>query len=182
MKYLILLYAMLLMSFGVSADTGTNTSTNNYVENTNAPTFVAPLTMGGGDVLPSYTTVTTTSATCPSNQLILDAVNTTSRLRGSGAPRIGNYGYAFGARVVIPFGDGGNCIARGKAISRDAKLISAHNEAASTHNLCWKVADDLARRKVFADGNYYDEYPGLRKCRKILTMAKVSYLQPAITK
>ena len=174
MKYLILLYAMLLISFGVSADTGTNTSTNNYVENTNAPTFVAPLTMGGGDVLPSYATVTTTSATCPSKQLILDAVNTTSRLRGSGAPRIGNYGYAFGARVVIPFGDDGKCESRMGQINRSAELEYVRN----THNLCMGSGQSFKAAGVFLDDDFFYNNESYRQCRDIFVLLKVAYAQP----
>lgn len=176
MKYLALCL-MSMISLGALADTNgtsTNTSTRNSIENVNAPTFVAPLTMGGGDVLPSYATVTTTSATCPSNQLILDAVNTTSRLRGSGAPRIGNYGYAFGARVVIPFGDDGKCESRMGLINRSAELEYVRN----THNLCMGSGQSFKAAGVFLDDDFFYNNESYRQCRDIFVLLKVAYAQP----
>ena len=175
MKYLAL--ALSLVSVGAFADangTATNTSTNNYVENTTAATFVQPLTMGGGDNIPFYNTLTNTSATCATNQLVFEAANTTSRLRGSGAPNIGNYGYAIGAKVIMPWGDDGKCEARMAIINRSAELEYARN----THNLCLGSAQSFKQAGVYLTGEYYDAYPEMRKCRVIFTLTGISYKQP----
>ena len=154
-----------------SNGTNTNTSTRNTVENTNAPTFVTPMTMGGGDVLPMNNTVTTTAATCASNQLIFEAVNTHAGLRGSGAPKIGNYGYAVGAKVIIPFGDDGSCLNRMKAINRDAKLMGARN----THRFCNDSAAEYKKKGMFLKDDFFEAYPDMVECRKIFVYAGVSY-------
>ncbi len=173
MKYLALCL-MSMISLGALADTGTNTATTNYVENTNAPTFVAPLIMGGGDVLPSYATVSATSATCPSNQAILEAVNTTSRLRGSGAPKIGNYGYAFSGKLVIPWGDSGKCETRMALINRSAELEYVRN----SHNLCMGSGQSFKAAGVFLNDDFFFNNESYRQCRDIFVLLKVAYAQP----
>lgn len=172
MKYILSLISFI--SFGAMAGTATNTATTNYVENTAAPTFVTPMTMGGGDVMPSYATVTTTSATCPSNQLILDVVGTDSELKGSGAPKIGNYGSAVGVKIVIPFGDNGGCKTRTKLINRGAELAIVR----SRHNLCMGSAESFKKSGMFLDEEYFEAWPDMRQCRKIFIMAGIAYKQP----
>ena len=171
MKLLLLCIPFASLVWADSNGTNTNTSTRNYVENSNAPTFVTPMTMGGGDVLPMNNTVTANSATCASNQLIFEAVNTHAGLRGSGAPKIGNYGYAVGAKVVIPFGDDGSCLNRMKAINRDAALMNARN----THRFCNDVGAEYKKAGQFLKDEFYDAYPEMRVCRTIFVMAGVSY-------
>ena len=166
MKYLAL--ALSLVSVGAMADTNgtsTVTETSNSIENTNAPTFVAPLTMGGGDVLASYNTLTETSATCASNQFILEAVNTTSRLRGSGAPKIGNYGYAFSGKLVMPWGDDGRCERRAEIVNKNAAIDYARN----THNLCMGAGASFkaANPKVYLDDDFFYNNESYRPCREI---------------
>lgn len=151
--------------------TNTSTSTRNTVENVNAPTFVTPLSMGGGDVLPSYNTLTTTSATCASNQLIFDAVNTTTNLRGAGAPKIENHGYAVGARVVIPWGDDGRCEVRMELINRSAELEYARN----THNLCMGEGASFKAAGVFLDDDFFFNNESYRQCRDIFVLLKIAY-------
>ena len=155
----------------VMAETSTSTETRNSIENVNAPTFVTPLTMGGGDVLPSYATVSTNSATCPSNQLIFEAVNTTSRLRGSGAPRIGNYGYAASAKVVVPFGDDGKCESRMAMINRSAELEYARN----THNLCMGEGASFKAAGVYLDDDFFADNESYRQCRDIFVLLDIAY-------
>ena len=162
------------MSFGALADTGTNTSTLTSVSNTNAPTFVTPLSIGGGDVFPVLDTVTTTSASCASNQLIFETAHTKSALSGHGAPKIGNYGLAVGAKIVIPFGDKGACLKRAKLINRSAELEYVRN----THNLCMGSAQSFKKANMFLKDDYYESYPDMRVCRTIFVMAGVSYEQP----
>lgn len=171
MRYLL---ALSMLSFGVMAGTGTNTATTNYVENTNAPTFVTPLSIGGGDVLPTHDTVTINSATCSSNQLIFETAHTKSALSGHGAPKIGNYGLAVGAKIVIPFGDKGACLKRAKLINRSAELEYVRN----THNLCMGSAQSFKAANMFLKDDYYEAYPDMRVCRAIFVMAGVSYAQP----
>ena len=171
MKYLLLCILFTPLAFADTNGTTTSTSTLNSVANTNAPTFVTPMTMGGGDVLPMNNTVTTTAATCASNQLVFEAVNTHAGLRGSGAPKIGNYGYAVGAKIVIPFGDKGSCLKRAKLINRSAELEHARN----THNLCLGSAQSFKNAEVFLDDDYYDAYPDMRVCRKIFVLTGISF-------
>jgi len=175
MKYLAL--ALSVVSIGALADTGTSTSTEtiNSIRNTNAPNFIAPLTMGGGDVLPFYSTLSATSVTCPSNQFILEAVNTNSGLRGSGAPKIGNYGTAVAAKVVIPFGDDGKCGRLGDIIVNSAKL----EESRSKHNLCMgEMASFKAEDPdVYLTDNFFNDNEGYKKCRGIFVLFKIAHKQ-----
>ena len=171
MKLLLLCIPFASFVWADSNGTNTNTSTRNYVENSNAPTFVTPMTMGGGDVLPMNNTVTANSATCASNQLIFEAVNTHAGLRGSGAPKIGNYGYAFGAKVVIPWGDDGNCKGHAKAIARDAKLMGARN----TNKFCNDAAAEYKKRGQFLKDDFWEAYPNMNGCRMIFVYAGVTY-------
>lgn len=167
MKYLL---ALSLVSVGAMAGS-TNTSTNNYVENTAAPTFVTPMTMGGGDVLPTHNTVTINSATCSSNQLIFEAVNTKAALRGGIAPKIGNYGHAFGAKLIFPFGDDGACKNRMKIINRSAELEYAR----SMHNLCMGSGASFKAANVYLDDDYFDKYEDMRGCRDIFVRLGISH-------
>ena len=171
MKYLLLCILFAPLAFADTNGTATNTSTNNYVENENAPTFVTPMTMGGGDVLPMNTVVSSVIANCPSNQFIVEAVNTHAGLRGSGAPKIGNYGYAFGAKVIVPWGDDGNCKSHAKAIARDARLMGARN----TNKFCNDAAADYKKRGQFLKDDFWEAYPNMSDCRMIFVYAGVTY-------
>ena len=172
MKFTILSISIVSLSaFADTNGTATNTSTNNYVENTTAATFVQPLTMGGGDNIPYYNTLTDTSATCATNQLVLEAANTTSRLRGSGAPNIGNYGYAIGAKVILPFGDGGKCEARMAIINRSAELEYARN----THNMCMGSGASFKAANMYLTDDFFDNNKEYRLCRDIYVMLKVAH-------
>jgi len=171
MKYLLLCLLFTPLAFADTNGTTTSTSTLNSVANTNAPTFVTPMTMGGGDVLPTHNTLTMTSATCATNQFIVEGVNTNAGLRGSGAPKIGNYGNAFGMKLVIPFGDDGACLKRSKLINKSAELEYARN----THNLCLGSAQSFKNAEVFLDDEYYEAYPDMRVCRKIFVLTGISF-------
>ena len=171
MKYLLLCILFAPIAFADTNGTATSTSTNNYVENTAAPVFVGGTSMGSGDVLPSHNILTTTSASCASNQLIFEVMNTTAGLRGSGAPKIGQYGDAARIQLVVPFGDKGSCLKRAKLINRSAELEYARN----THNLCLGSAQSFKNAKVFLDDDYYDAYPDMRVCRKIFVLTGISF-------
>jgi len=178
MKYLSLVFAMMFLSFGVLADTNgtaTTTETVNYVDNTTSANFVQPLTMGGAVVTPFYNTATATSATCATNQLIFEAVNTTSALRGSGAPSIGNYGYAIGAKVIIPFGDGGKCEARAELVNKNSKIDYARNK----HNLCLGEAESFKRAKpdVYLNDNFFDDNEEYETCRGVFILLGMAHKQ-----
>lgn len=169
----LLLLCIPFASLVMANPTATNTSTNNYVENTTAATFIQPLNVGGGDVFPMNSVLTAKSANCPSNQLILDLVNTSSGLRGSGAPSIGNYGMAGHIGLVIPFGDGGRCERHGELIHKSAQLEQNRNK----HNLCmgelasFKAADP----NVYLNDNFFDDNEEYRGCRGVFTQFKIAH-------
>lgn len=170
MKYLILLlFPLSAMADPANQTTSTEASYSNTIQSIN------PMSFGGGDVLPSMSTVGYKNATCANNQFILDAVNTDSSLTGARSNGVGNQGMAIRATVIVPFGDNGRCREMQDIIARDARLIAQHNQGLSTHKFCWLAADDLKARNQYADDEYYDEYEAMRKCRKVFTMSGVSH-------
>ena len=169
MKYLLL--CILFAPLAFAETTVVTDSDSIVVENTAAPVFVGGTSVGGGDVLPSHDIVTMTSATCASNQLIFEIMNTDAGLRGSGAPKIGQYGNAARIQLVVPFGGKGNCLRRAKLINRSAELEHARN----THNLCLGSAQSFKNAEVFLDDEYYEAYPDMRVCRKIFVLTGISF-------
>ena len=168
MKYLLLLACAI--SFGAFADTNgtvTSTDTRNTQEVVIAPNFIQPLSIGGGDVFPMNSVLTATSANCPQNQVILALVNTSSGLRGSGAPSIGNYGIAAGIKAVFAFGDGGRCERHGELIHRNAKIDHARN----VHNLCMGSGASFkaANPDVYFDDDFFENNESYVPCREIYT-------------
>jgi len=171
MKYLLILA---LLSFGAMADTGTNTSTLTSVSNTYSPVSVAHMNIGGGDILPSYVTMSVDSVTCPSNQFIVEVAHTKSGLSGSGAPKIGSEGLAASAKIVMPFGDNGKCAEGWDIINRSAELEYARK----SHNLCMGYGLSFKKEGIFLDGNFFDTNPSYTGCRDIFVLLKVAYAQP----
>ena len=171
MKYLLILA---LMSFGAMADTGTNSSALNSVSNTYSPVSVAHMNIGGGDILPSYVTMSATSVTCPSNQFIVAVAHTKSGLSGSGAPKIGSDGTAGSLKFVFPFGDNGKCAEGWDIINRSAELEYSRK----SHNLCMGYGMSFKKEGIFLDGNFFDNNPSYISCRDIFVLLKVAYAQP----
>ena len=175
MKLLLLCIPFASLVMADTNGTATTTSTNNYVENENAPTFVTPMTMGGGDVFPNHNVYTKNSVTCASKQVIFDAVNTTAGLRGSGAPKIGNYGYAVGIKLVIPFGDGGKCIEGAELVIKSNEIEYNRNK----HNLCmgelasFKAADP----NVYLNDNFFNDNEEYKGCRGVFVQFKIAHKQ-----
>lgn len=163
MKYLLLCILFSPLTF---AETTVVTDSDSIVvENTTAATFVQPLNVGGGDVFPMNSVLTAKSANCPSNQLILDLVNTSSGLRGSGAPSIGNYGMAGHIGVVFPFGDGGRCERLGEIIVNQA----TSDFVTSQHNFCMGTGESFKRANadVYFNDEWFENNESYKHCRPI---------------
>lgn len=172
MKHLLL---AAIVSLPTLADTS-NQVTSSKAAYSNTVTSVNPMSFGGGDVLPSLSTVGYQSATCANNQLIFDAVRSSSDITGSVANGIGNKGDAIRATVIIPFGDDGSCTARQKAIMRDANIMASHNEAVNTHNFCLDAGARFKQEGYILDEEYYFAYPDMIKCKKLFEMKGVSLI------
>tara|TARA_R110000850_G_scaffold269167_3_gene401052 strand:+ start:11940 stop:12467 length:528 start_codon:yes stop_codon:yes gene_type:complete len=171
MKHLLLVAFISLPAF---AGTATQVS-NSQAAYSNSVTSVNPMSFGGGDVLPSLSTVGYQSATCANNQLILDTVYTKADITGSNNG-IGNKGNAIRATIIMPFGDDGSCTARQKAIKRDADLMARHNQAANTHSFCLDAGNRLKAEGFILDDEYYFSYPEMNKCKKLFEMKGISLI------
>jgi len=149
---------------GASSQLATNQSQQqsdvNTITNANNSTTVNPISVGGGDVDPSYTTLKTgeNSASCANNQLIMDAGVAQSRLNDS----FGNDAEAYGAgiRYVWNIDEDNQCEQQSKLLTQSLKV---KNEA-QVQNMCFSLMDNFKKKGLVVDESYYASHPDMRVC------------------